>query len=131
MLLTSRTLKCAAILVALMADGGAKADAFFGARIHSFHLTIAARDFERMVPSAVGGDYVEVPAALQLDEQSAGTASVRYKGNSTFRYAPSELKRSLKLGFTTPGASTPLAGLSELNLNNNAFAPTQIRESLG
>jgi spore coat protein H len=127
-LLISRTLKCALILVALLAESGAGAEEFFGARAHRFQLTFAAGDFEKMTPVAPG-DYPEVPAALQFQDRHWGAVSVRYKGNSSYRYAPTELKRSLKLRFDVPNGR-PLFGLSELNLNNNAFDPTQLREWL-
>ena len=121
-MVTARALRWLAILVAVVAaDGRATADQFFGpTRLYTAHLTISAEDFERMPPAAPGGPYVEVPATLDLDGRSSGAISVRYKGNSTYRYAPSELKRSFKLRLAS----------GELNLNNNAFDPSQMRETL-
>jgi spore coat protein H len=122
------------MVVAVMLEAGAAAqgaDGFFVLdRLHTFHLTIAAPDFQRMPPAGRDGIYTEVPAMLSVDDQTWGTVSARYKGNSSYRYAPSALKRSLKLDF---GSSTPARtfhGVSELNLNNNAFDPSQMREAL-
>ena len=125
-------LRRVAILSAVLAVGGAaqpvaldptsSAGDFFGlARIHSFHLTIAKADFNKMGPAGEpAGVYMEVPATLQFDDRNGGTISLRYKGNSSYKYAPAVLKRSLKLDL----------GSSELNLNNNAFDPSQMREAL-
>jgi len=132
-LTSCQLLRRAAILVAVIATAGAarpvaidpaaiSADDFFGlARIHSFHLTIAKADFNRMAPAGeAAGVFPDVPATLQLDDRNRGDISVRYKGNSSYKYAPAVLKRSLKLDL----------GSSELNLNNNAFDPSQMREAL-
>lgn len=110
----------------------AEADELFGlATLHTVHLTIAADDFGRMLPPRPGDDaYVAVPATLELDGQTWGAISVRYKGNSSYRYAPSELKRSLKIDFDPSGAGRTAFDISELNLNNNAFDPSQMRETL-
>ena len=110
----------------------ANAGDFFGlTNLHTFHLTIAAPDFQKMLP-APGRDglYAEVPATLQFGERNWGAISVRYKGNSSYRYAPSELKRSLKLDVASSDTDRMFFGMSELNLNNNAFDPSQMRESL-
>lgn len=121
-MVTRRALRWAAILVAVGAtNGGATADQFFTpGRLSTAHLTISSDDFERMPPPAPGGPYGEVPATLEFDGRTWDAISVRYKGNSSYRYAPSELKRSFRLRLPT----------GELNLNNNAFDPSQMRETL-
>src|SRR5439155_4793370 len=45
-------------------------------------------------------------------------------------YAPSALKRPLKLAFDTPDKSRTFFGMRTLNLNNNAGDSSQMRESL-
>jgi spore coat protein H len=130
-----RTLTCAAILVALMVEAGPAAenvDGFFVFDgLHTFHLTVAAPDFQRMSPPAgQEGVYTEVPATLSVDDREWGAVSVRYKGNSSYRYAPSALKRSLKLDFGSSEPGRTFHGVSELNLNNNSFDPSQMREAL-
>src|SRR2546429_6593522 len=113
--------------VALDPAAASAADFFGLANIYTFHLTIAAADFHKMLP--VDGVYAEVPAMLQFQERDWGVISVRYKGNSSYRYAPGELKRSLKLDVGSSTGRT-FFGMSELNLNNNAFDPSQMREAL-
>jgi spore coat protein CotH len=141
--LRSHRLRYAAICVALMAARGAadpisldprsaRADEFFGlAKIYTFHLTIAAADFQRMSPvGARGGPYTEAPATLQFQDRDWGAVTVRYKGNSSFKYAPGELKRSLKVTIDSSDKGRTFFGMSKLNLNNNAFDQSQMREAL-
>jgi spore coat protein H len=129
-----RTLTSVAILLAIMVEAGptrAAGDFFALDRLHTFHLTVAPADFQRMTPPAgQNGVYTEVPSTLQVDEQEWGPVSVRYKGNSSYRYAPSALKRSFKLDFGSSATGRTFHGASELNLNNNAFDPSQMREAL-
>lgn len=114
------------------------ADRFFGLdRLHSFELVIAAEDIERMMPdSGRGGfrfsdtEYPKVPAVLHFEGKEWGKLQVRYKGNSSFMRAPTALKRSLKLDFDAPDAKRRFFGMRTLNLNNNAFDPSQMRETL-
>jgi spore coat protein CotH len=124
------------------------ANDFFGlTKLYTFQLTIAPTDFQRMHPAngvggrgmarvtglAGGGDdsgYVEVPATLQFEGKDWGTVSVRFKGSSSYKYAPSELKRSLKVDFNASDKSRTFFGMRELNLNNNAFDSSQMREAL-
>lgn len=121
-MVTTRALRWVAILAAAGAvNVSAADDSFFsGTRLSTAHLIIAADDFERMRPAAAGGPYTDVTATLELDGRSWEDVSIRYKGNSSYRYAPSELKRSFKLRLPA----------GELNLNNNAFDPSQMRETL-
>jgi len=125
------------------------AEAFFGlSKVYTFHLTIAAADFRKMPPpngrggrgrgggrgvaGMFDGDsgYTRVPATLQFEGKDWGPLTVRYKGNSSYRGAPSELKRSLKLDFDVPDKTRMFFGLPKLNLNNNAFDSSQMRETL-
>lgn len=113
------------------------ADRFFGLdRLHTFELVIAADDIERMMPSSDGGfrfgdtEYPKVPAVLRFEGREWGKLLVRYKGNSSFMRAPTPLKRSLKLDFDAPDAKRRFFGMRTLNLNNNAFDPSQMRETL-
>ena len=142
------------LLVACAASAGAApvldpakdtSEAFFGlTKVYTFQLTIAAADFQRMPPPSgrggrgrgggafAGADagYPKVFARLQFDGKDWGTLTIRYKGNSSYGGAPSELKRSLKLDFDAPDKSGTFFGMSKLNLNNNAFDPSQMREVL-
>jgi len=125
----------------------AAAAAFFGAdKIYTFELTIAPEEFARMPPPAGRGGrgfgargfgaaaadsgYPKVPAALRFEGRDFGRIGIRYKGNSSYRGAPGELKRSLKLEFDDAGGKRRFFGLAKLNLNNNAFDPSDMRETL-
>lgn len=139
-MLNCRAVKFAAILVSLAAVSAARpvrldpvaarAEDFFGlTKLHNFHVTIAPADFLRMSPAGEPGVYSEVPATLQFEDRNWGAISIRYKGNSSYKYAPGEIKRSLKLDLDS-GTDRTFFGMSELNLNNNAFDPSQMREAL-
>jgi spore coat protein H len=69
-------------------------------------------------------------AALEFEGQPWGTLRVRFKGNSSYRFAQNSLKRSLKLDFGETGKGRAFFGLTKLNLNNNAMDPSQLREAL-
>lgn len=121
-------------------------DFFRSSRVHTFEITIAPADFARMPPvsghggrgmggwQAPGGDqgsgYAKVPATLQFDGQDWGDITLRYKGNSSYRGARTDLKRSLKLDFNAAAGHRRFFGMSKLNLNNNAFDSSQMRETL-
>lgn len=132
-----------------------KPDDFFGqTKIYTFHLTIADNDFKKMPPKngpGFGGPgfgrggfgapgfptdaddeerYAKVPAKLRFEGKDWGTLSVRYKGNSTYMSAPTELKRSLKLDFDEIDKTRTFFSMTKLNLNNNALDSTQMREAL-
>ncbi|HEX4050463.1 MAG TPA: CotH kinase family protein [Steroidobacteraceae bacterium] len=123
------------------------ADDFFrSARLHTIELTIDANDFARMPPAnghagrGIGGGqangaddssgYTKVPAELRFDGQDMGQIAVRYKGNSSYRGARTDLKRSLKLEFAHGDTHHRFFGMREINLNNNAFDGSQLRETL-
>jgi spore coat protein H len=121
-------------------------DFFRSPRVYTFELTIAAPDYARMPPSnghggrgmggwrtpagAEGSGYARVPATLRFDGQDWGAVTIRYKGNSSYRGARSDLKRSLKVDFNAAGQHRRFFGMSKLNLNNNAFDSSEIRETL-
>jgi hypothetical protein len=121
-------------------------DAFFGlTRVHSMELTLTADDFDRMPPPGGRGGrgfgrrfgqqsddsgYPKVPATLEFEGRTWGAVTIRYKGNSSYRSAPSELKRSLKIEFDKPDKDREFFGLETLNLNNNAMDDSQMREAL-
>jgi hypothetical protein len=113
--------------------------------LYTFELTIDAADFARMAPKSGGGGrgmggfggaaaggsgYTKVPAQLRFDGRNWGTVAIRYKGNSSYRGARSDLKRSIKLDFNVGAERRRFFGMSKLNLNNNAFDASQMRETL-
>jgi spore coat protein H len=120
---------------------GAAPDFFLRTRVYTFELQIAAADFDRMPPAngrggrGFGGSggsdsgYQKVPATLRFEGRDLGRVTVRYKGNSSYRGARSVLKRSLKIDFSEPDKRR-FFGMATLNLNNNAYDPSQMRETL-
>lgn len=121
-------------------------DLFRSPRVHTIELMIGEADFARMPPAnghggrGIGGwqanaaddssGYTKVPAELRFDGQEFGQIAVRYKGNSSYRGARTDLKRSLKLQFAHGDTHHRFFGLREINLNNNAFDGSQLRETL-
>jgi spore coat protein CotH len=128
-------------LPATLDPRSASADDFFGiTKLYTFELRIAAADFQKMPPVSGGGGrglgggglengYEKVPATLRFEGRDWGPITVRYKGNSSYRSARSELKRSLKLIFRGSGTGR-FFGMTTVNLNNNAFDSSQMRETL-
>jgi spore coat protein H len=131
-----------------------RSEAFFVAtNVYAFHLTIAPDRWAIM--GEVGGgrqpppgrgrgrgpgpgnngpmpsaEFKKGTALLEFQGQPFGAIRVRFKGNSSFRFAGSSLKRSLKLDFNDLEKGRTFFGLSKLNLNNNAMDPSQLREAL-
>jgi len=67
---------------------------------------------------------------IAIGELTCSRVGLRFKGNSTFRASEGGLKRSMKVDFNRFVAGQKLAGLTALNLNNNALDPSQMREWL-
>src|SRR6185437_8023988 len=104
-------------------------DFFRSARVHTVELTIGAADFARMAPTnghggrGIGGwqgappngssGYTRVPAQLRFDGQDFGLIAIRYKGNSSYRGARTDLKRSLKLQFAHGDTHQRFFGMRE------------------
>ncbi len=133
------------------------ADTFFGlTNLYTFHLKIEPdqwaimeqfvqpkSDFARgpgagagpggMGPGmgpGMGLEFKSGTASLEFEGKLWGNLSVRFKGNSSFRFAQNSLKRSLKLDFNDLEKGRTFFGLNKLNLNNNAMDPSQLREAL-
>ncbi len=75
-------------------------------------------------------EFKEGRADLEFQGRPFGAIAVRFKGNSSYRFARNSLKRSLKLDFNDIEKGRTFFGLTKLNLNNNAMDPSQIREAL-
>jgi hypothetical protein len=115
---------------------------FLPLRVYTFELSMTAADFDRMPPAngrggrgfggggGSGTGYTKVPATLRFEGRDLGGVIVRYKGNSSYRGARSVLKRSLKINFPESDDHHRFFGLKTLNLNNNAYDPSQMRETL-
>lgn len=75
-------------------------------------------------------EYQKGAAALEFEGRPLGAIQVRFKGQSSFRFACNSLKRSLKLDFNGVEQGRTFFGLTRLNLNNNAMDPSQLREAV-
>ena len=118
------------------------ADQLFGlTNLWNFHLKIDPEAWNAMEPSLPTGprrggppvfpnDYKFAHATLEFEGQPVGEIAVRFKGNSSFKAARDSLKRSFKLDFNRFVKGQKFCGLIELNLNNNAMDPAQMREAL-
>lgn len=75
-------------------------------------------------------DFEPGVAELTVDGQRWGELHVRFKGNSSFRFAINSIKKSLKLDFDALDKDARFFGMAKLNLNNNAMDSSGLRESL-
>src|SRR6185437_15364797 len=87
--------------------------------VYTLELTITPVDFAKMppvngrggrgmggwgqAPGQHGSGYPKVPAMLRFDGHNWGPVMIRYKGNSSYRGAQTELKRSFKIDFDVRG----------------------------
>lgn len=88
----------------------------------------ATRPGRRMSP--FGYEYTYVPATVEMDGETYRDVAVRFKGNSSYSYYASGLKRPMKLDFDRFAPGQHFHGLSTINLQNNALDPSELRESL-
>jgi hypothetical protein len=89
-----------------------------------------AIDGEKLPPNNFGFEYVYVKAAFECDGQKLADVAIRFKGNSSYENYSQSLKRPLKIDFNRFVPGQKFHGLETLNLSNNAFDPTQLREAL-
>jgi spore coat protein H len=89
-----------------------------------------AVDGDKMPPNNFGWEYVYVKAAFECDGQKLAEVAVRFKGNSSYDNYQHSLKRPLKIDFNRFVPSQKFLGLDTLNLSNNAFDNSQLREAL-
>ncbi|HEX2973813.1 MAG TPA: CotH kinase family protein [Tepidisphaeraceae bacterium] len=89
----------------------------------------SAKD-DRRKPNSFGFEYTFVRATMEFEREVYGDVGIRFKGNSSYSSAAQGLKRPFKLDFNRYVEGREFDGLTQLNLNNNAFDLTQIREAL-
>ena len=75
-------------------------------------------------------DFRYVRAAVELNDESFAEVGVRFKGNSSYGMVGNSPKRPFKIDFDRYVSGQDFRGLKMLNLTNNAFEPSQLRESL-
>lgn len=75
-------------------------------------------------------DFRYVPARVELNGERIEQVAVRFKGNSSYGLVGNSPKRPFKIDFDREVEGQTFHGLKMLNLTNNAFEPSQLRESL-
>lgn len=85
---------------------------------------------ETLAPNNFGWEYVYVASTVEIDGQPLANAAVRFKGNSSYDNFNRVLRRPFKVDFDRFVPGRKFRGLGSLNLNNNAFDPSCLREAL-
>jgi hypothetical protein len=93
-----------------------------------FAATRPAKE-EQPHESPFGYQYAFVHAALETDGRNYEDIGLRFKGNSSY-LTGQNLKKPFKVSFNHYDEDESLAGLAEINLNNNAMDGTLMREAL-
>ncbi len=136
-------------------------DQVFGLdKVWTMHLSISAKDWERMQPTNRGNpfgpprpaekaetkpaeksadrkkhglfgfDFEYVPATLQIEGATYKNVAVRYKGSGTYISVQGRPKRPFKIDLDRFVPGQSFLGLRKLTLNNNAMEPSGTREVL-
>jgi CotH kinase protein len=109
-------------------------DAFFGLdKIWDVHIAVPNHGWDAMHPKKVDyqARFPYAEATVRIAGHAAITVGLRFKGNSTFWKMPRAiLKKSFKLDFDRHRKDQTFLGLKKLNLNNNYYDQTQLREAL-
>jgi hypothetical protein len=85
---------------------------------------------DKLPPNNFGFEFVYVRAHLTLDDQSLTDIALRFKGNASYENFQRTPRRPYKIDFDRFVPRRKFKGLSSLNLSNNAFDPSQLREAL-
>lgn len=85
---------------------------------------------QRLAPNLSNFEYAFVKAQITFDGETLHDVGLRMKGNSSFSSAVKTLHVPLKLDFNRFIPGQHFHGLSTLNLHNNAFDHSQMREHL-
>ncbi len=86
-------------------------------------------NWEKPHESPFGYQYAFVHGSLELEGKNFDDIGLRFKGNSSY-LTGKDLKKPFKISFNHYDENQSLAGLSEINLNNNAMDGTLMREAL-
>jgi spore coat protein CotH len=119
--------------------------------LHTLHLKLTRKAWDDMQPtrkslfsglfgkhpadeeepheSPFGYQYSFVHASLDYNGQTFDDIGLRFKGNSSYLTGKG-LKKPFKLSLNRFNENQTLAGLAEINLNNNAMDGTLMREAL-
>jgi hypothetical protein len=80
--------------------------------------------------SAFGREFAFIRGTVEMDGQTYKNIGIRFKGNASYASAARVLKRPFKLDFNRFDPNQTLHGLTQINLNNNSFDPSMVREAL-
>ena len=127
--------------------------------LHTIHLRVSKADWKRMEPpsgllgrmwapqvkeedlrhSQFGFEFAWVTGSFEYGSAAEDKGArwtvlpqvgMRFKGNSSYAMAQEVLKRPLKVDFDRVVKDQSFAGLTQINLHNNAFDPSHMREAL-
>jgi spore coat protein H len=85
---------------------------------------------EKLPPNNFGFEFVYVKAAVEWDGEKLDNVAVRFKGNASYDNFQRSLRRPLKIEFDRFEPGRKFRGIATLNLSNNAFDSSQLREAL-
>jgi hypothetical protein len=85
---------------------------------------------QRLDPNLNGFEYAFVKAQISLDGETVHDVGLRMKGNSSYASAEKTLHVPLKIDFNRFVPGQHFHGLATINLHNNAFDNSQMREHL-
>jgi hypothetical protein len=85
---------------------------------------------DKLPPNNFGYEYVYVRAHLQLDDHSLTDVACRFKGNASYDNYARSPRRPYKIDFDRFVPGRKFRGLGAVNLSNNAFDNSQLREIL-
>jgi hypothetical protein len=124
-------------------------EVFDPARLHTIHLRIPADAWNILPPGGAShalakahpkdvrtidgaaSRYAYVRATVVFDDHPIAVVGVRLKGNSSYSVSASTPRKPFKIDFERFVDGQHFAGLSTLNLNNQAFDASQLRETFG
>lgn len=87
-------------------------------------------DGEKMPPNNFGFEFVYVKAQVEIDNERISDVGLRFKGNASYDQLQNTPRRPFKLDFNRYVKGRKFLGMGALNLGNNAFDATQLREAL-
>src|SRR5205814_1863505 len=85
---------------------------------------------QRLRPNLSSLEYAFVKATITIDGEQLHDVGLRMKGNSSYSSAEKTLHVPLKIDFNRFSPGQHFHGLATLNLHNNAFDHSQMREHL-
>jgi hypothetical protein len=121
---------------------------FDPARLHTIHLRIPADAWKILPPGGASrklikqhptdvrtvtgpaSRYAYVRAAIDFDHHAIADVGIRLKGNSSYGVSTQTPRKLFKIDFERFVEGQHFAGVSTLNLNNQAFDASQLREAL-